>query len=606
MIHDHAAQGAFPSSTGTTFRVWAPKAEQLSLFIEDGPTVPLERDGQGYFQANLRGVRPGARYHYVFPDGRRRADPASRLQEDSVHGPSTVVDLEFGWSDHRWRGVAQEQLVFYEIHLGTFTRDGTLEAVIPRLGALKELGITALELMPVAAFDGTHGWGYDGVLPYAVHAPYGGPRALQRLVDAAHARGLAVFLDVVYNHLGPSGCYLREFGPYFTGRHQTPWGDAVNYDGEDAGPVRRFFIDNALAWVRDFHLDGLRLDAVHGLRDDSPRHVVAELNEEVLALADGLGRQVHVVAESDLNDPVVVQAVGEGGWGLAAQWNDDFHHALHALLTGERAGYYADFGEVEHLAKAYSEAYVLTGQLSHFRKRPHGQPALGLPGRRFVVAAQNHDQIGNRALGDRLAASLPPEALRLAAAATILSPFLPLLFMGEEYGEPAPFQYFTSFPDGQLGRAVSEGRRREFEGFAWRVEVPDPQDTATFERSRIDFSLAEREPGSTLRAFHRAALAQRRAVPSLAEDAQETVETTLFPPGRSLLVRRRGALADAILALNLSPERVAIEEPRGRWRVALDSWAPEFAGPSSWALTTEVEDRLVLGPWHAALLVRLA
>ncbi|MBI5542762.1 MAG: malto-oligosyltrehalose trehalohydrolase [Deltaproteobacteria bacterium] len=605
MSYEQAAQGAFPNGEGTIFKVWAPHADWLAVVVEGGPTVPLARLPEGWFEGTLAGIGPGARYSYELPGGRRRPDPASRLQEDSVHGPSTVIDLGYSWTDQSWRGVSLERLVFYEIHVGTFSPEGTLEEIIPRLGELRELGVTALQLMPVAAFDGPHGWGYDGVMPYAVHAPYGGPRALQRLVNAAHAQGLAVFMDVVYNHLGPSGNYLREFGPYFTDRHQTPWGEAVNYDGAGVGPVREFFIDSALAWVRDFHVDGLRLDAIHGIRDDSPRHFVAELNERVLALGQRLERQVHVIAESDLNDPVVVQRASEGGWGLAAQWSDDFHHALHALLTGERDGYYADFGDVEDLAKAYTEAFVLTGQHSVFRQRAHGRSAVGLPGRRFVVAAQNHDQIGNRPLGDRLAASLPPEALRLAAAVTVFSPFLPLLFMGEEYAEPAPFQYFTSFSDPELGRSISEGRRAEFGRFHWAgVQVPAPQASQTFERSRIDFARGQAEPGASMRRFYRAALSLRRALPALAEDRQDRVSATLFPPHRVLVIRRKAELSQALLVLNFAPERACVQAPEGRWRVELDSWDPTFAARNRWALQG-VAERIELGPWHAALLVEV-
>lgn len=650
MSRQHAAQGAFPTEKGTTFRVWAPRTKAMSIELDSGRSFPMRRDSAGFFETTLAEARVGTRYAYLFPDGRRRADPASRLQEGSVHGPSTVVDLAYPWTDSAWGAPPLERLVFYEIHPGTFTAEGTLDAIIPRLPALSDLGVTALQLMPVAAFDGRWGWGYDGVLPYAVHGPYGGPRALQRLVDAAHAQGLAVFVDVVYNHLGPSGNYLREFGPYFTNRYSTPWGEAVNYDGADVGPVRDFFIDNALAYVRDFHADGLRLDAVHGIFDDSPRHVLRELNERIQAWASERGRTVHVIAESDHNDPVVVRPETEGGWGLAAQWSDDFHHALHALLTGERDGYYADFGTVEDLAKSLREAFVVTGQRSRYRGRPHGRSAAGIPGRRFVIASQNHDQIGNRALGDRLAASLPPEALRLAAAATLLSPSLPLLFMGEEYAEPAPFQYFTSFPDAELGHAVSEGRRREFEGFAWGGHVPDPQDPATFARSHIDFALADREPHAAMRRFYKAALKLRRDVPALREDRRERIDVECVE-GRAIRLRRRSEEDEALLVLNVSAGTTIVPLPPGRWRVALDSWARTFAGEGRWALrhsfrncdcesvqperietesraprlracgatlgvtgdtpseigkdaVRQPEDRLELGPWHAALLLR--
>ncbi len=396
------AQGAFPDAEGTTFRVWAPRAESLELLVEGRSPVVLERDRDGYFAAHVAGVRAGDRYQYRFADGRIRPDPASRLQDGSVHGPSTVVELAFDWTDAAWRGLPLQSLVIYELHIGTFTSEGTLDALTRHLPELVKLGITAIELMPVAAFDGPRGWGYDGVQPYAVHAPYGGPKALQRFVDACHRHGLAVLLDVVYNHLGPAGNYLRDFGPYFTDRHGTPWGEAINYDAEGSAHVRSYVIENALMWVRDFHLDGLRLDAVHSIFDDSAPHLLKELNERVQAQAKTAGREVHVIAESDLNDPKLVERVENGGYGLASQWTDDFHHSLHTVLTAERTGYYADYRGLPDLARVYREAFVYSGQHSAFRKRPHGRSARGLPGRRFTVAAQNHDQVGNRAIGDSL------------------------------------------------------------------------------------------------------------------------------------------------------------------------------------------------------------
>ncbi|MFN7133753.1 MAG: malto-oligosyltrehalose trehalohydrolase, partial [Myxococcales bacterium] len=417
-------QGAFVGADGTTFRVWAPNTDRLELLVEGRPPVALSRDADGLFEAHVPGVRAGDRYVYRFPDGRQRPDPASRLQEESVHAQSTVVDPAFDWTDRDWKGVPLEDLILYELHIGTFTREGTLDAIHRHLPELKKLGVTAIELLPVAAFDGPRGWGYDGVQPYAVHAPYGGPAALRRFVDACHRHGLGVYMDVVYNHMGPAGNYLRDFGPYFTDRHSTPWGEAINYDAEGSRHVRAWVVENALMWIRDFHCDGLRLDAVHGIYDDSPTHLLKELNDEVQALAKGLGREVHVIAESDLNEPKLIERVENGGYGLSSQWTDDFHHSLHTLLTGERSGYYADYGGLKDLARVFREAFVYAGQYSEFRKRHHGRSARGLPGRRFTVAAQNHDQVGNRATGDRLTASLPPEALRFAAAATVLSPFV--------------------------------------------------------------------------------------------------------------------------------------------------------------------------------------
>ncbi|HEX7125217.1 MAG TPA: malto-oligosyltrehalose trehalohydrolase, partial [Thermodesulfobacteriota bacterium] len=480
--------GATPLPDGrVAFRVWAPRCRSLEVEVTPAGGAPVRvaaaRDAEGYYEAVVEGG-PGLRYRYVLDGERARPDPAARALPDGVHGAAEVVDMgAFVWSDAAWRGRPLHEYVVYELHVGTFTPEGTFEAVIGRLADLRALGVTAIELMPVASFPGDRNWGYDGVGLYAPQRSYGGPEGLARLVDACHEQGLCVVLDVVYNHLGPEGNYLAEFGPYFTDRHKTPWGDAVNFDGPDSAPVRRFVVENAVRWVTEFHVDALRLDAVHGIVDDSPVHILRELNDAVQRAARRAGRAVHVIAESDLNDRRVIDRVSAGGYGLAAQWSDDFHHALHALVTGERSGYYADFGRVDQLVKAYTEGFVYTGQRSTYRGRPHGTPSRDLPGERFVVFAQNHDQVGNRALGDRL----PREARPLAAFCILLSPYTPLLFMGEEYGEDAPFQFFTDHVDAEIADATREGRRREFAAFAQFAgeEVPDPQDPATFARSKL-------------------------------------------------------------------------------------------------------------------------
>ncbi len=595
--------GALLGRDGTLFRVWAPRAESLELLVEGERPTPMRRGPQGRFELHRSGVRVGARYQYRFADGRARPDPASRLQEGSIHGPSTVVDPGFDWSDRHWEGPELARMLFYELHVGTFTPQGTLASAQRRLPQLAELGVTAVELMPLSAFDGPRGWGYDGVQPWAVHQGYGGPKALQQFVDAAHALGLSVFLDVVYNHLGPSGSYQREFAPYFTDRHQTPWGDAVNFDGPQSQQVREYFVENALYWLRDYHLDGLRLDAVHGIIDASPVHVVRQIAERVERLSKEVKRRLVVIAESDLNEPKLVLPRDQGGWGVSAQWSDDFHHSLHTLLTGERTGYYQDFGALEDLAKAYRESFVMDGQLSRFRGRPHGASARGIPGRRFVVASQNHDQVGNRALGDRLSEKLDPAALKLAAAATLLSPFLPLLFMGEEWAEKAPFQYFTSFEDRQLGRAVSEGRRKEFAGFKWSGEVPDPQASETFERSRLDWSRRESPEGARMLGYYRRLIALRQQHPALSSDKSEDREVSLS--GRTLLLQRRGRGREALLCLVFSAEGEKVALPEGRWRPVLDSWAPEHSGTTQFSLPAlAISGSLCLGPWHAAMFER--
>ncbi|GIW39662.1 MAG: malto-oligosyltrehalose trehalohydrolase [Candidatus Binatia bacterium] len=492
------------------FSVWAPGSERVSLRLADGREVPLEKRPDGVREARVRGVGPGTRYAFLL-EGRARPDPTSRFQPEGVHGWSEIVDPSaFSWSDRDWTGLGCEDLVLYELHVGTYTEEGTFEAILPHLRALRELGVTALELMPVAEFPGRRNWGYDGVLPYAPHGAYGGPDGLRRLVDAAHAERLGVFLDVVYNHLGPEGNYLGEFGPYFTDAYRTPWGAALNFDGPDSDEVRRYFLDNALYWMHEFHVDGLRLDAVHAIFDFGAIPFLEELASRVREEAERLGRRFLLIAESDRNDPRLVRPPRRGGYGLDAVWNDDFHHALHAALTGERDGYYADFGSVEHLAKAFRDRFVYDGVYSRYRRRRHGAPAGDVPASRFVVFAQNHDQVGNRALGERLSRLVCFERLKLAAALVLLSPYVPLLFMGEEYGETNPFLYFVSHGDPELLSAVREGRKREFAAFGWTGEIPDPGSAGTFLASKLDHSRAGQEPHATLRRLYGELLGLRR------------------------------------------------------------------------------------------------
>jgi maltooligosyltrehalose trehalohydrolase len=531
------------------WRVWAPRARRVELVLRDGGQrrpYAMESEERGYFRLTRADVPEGQRYAYRLDGGPERPDPASLWQPEGVHGPSAVLRPErFDWKDKNWKGLPREDLVFYELHVGTFTPEGTFDAVIPRLEALRALGVTALELMPVGQFPGMRNWGYDGVFPYAVQHSYGGARGLQRLVDACHARGLAVFLDVVYNHLGPEGNYLNEFGPYFTDRYKTPWGPAVNYDGPGSDPVREFALANARMWVEDFHLDGLRVDAVHAVFDLGPRHILRALKETADEAARKAGRAVHVIAESDLNDVRLLLPPERGGYGLDAQWSDDFHHAVHTHLTGERQGYYQDYGRVEDLARVMEEPFLVAGVYSPHRDRTHGAPSGGLSGDRFVVSAQNHDQVGNRARGERLAALVPVGAQRLAACLTLLSPHLPLLFMGEEYGEDNPFLFFCSFGDGPLVQAVREGRRREFEAFAWQGEVPDPQAESTFAASRLSWSWPEGTPRAGLRRLYRDLLAARREWPALRDFRDRKARLLPGAEGGQVLELLRGGPAAA-------------------------------------------------------------
>jgi maltooligosyltrehalose trehalohydrolase len=493
----------------------------VELVLLDGArrrAFPMRREEGGLFLYTLRGVPEGQRYFYRLDGGPERPDPASRWQPEGVAGPSAVLrTADFRWSDGGWRGVRRPDLAFYELHVGTFTPAGTFEAVIPRLPALRELGVTAVELMPVGQFPGGRNWGYDGVFPYAPQDSYGGPHGLQRLVDACHAAGLAAFLDVVYNHVGPEGNYLPEFGPYFTDRYRTAWGPAFNYDDAGCDAVRDFVLDNARVWLGEYHFDGLRLDAVHAIFDLGPRHILRELQEAADEVGRRRGWPAHLVAESDLNDVRLLLPPGRGGYGLGTQWSDDFHHAVHAFLTGERQGYYEDYGDVNDLARAFGRPFLFDGVYSRHRGRRHGSSAAGVEGDRFVVCVQNHDQVGNRARGDRLGTLLDGPRRRLSASLLLLAPHLPLLFMGEEYGEENPFPFFCSFADPGLVENVRAGRRREFAAFAWQGEVPDPQAEATFARARLSWSWPDGGPRAALRRLYADLLAARRRWPALAD-----------------------------------------------------------------------------------------
>jgi maltooligosyltrehalose trehalohydrolase len=488
--------GATLSPHGCEFRVWAPAAKQVTLRLMQGPAsrdLAMEREDDGHFVLQAD-AHAGDRYFYIVDNGTPVPDPVSRLLPEGVHGLTEIVDPHiFEWRDQQWRGLGLEEYVIYELHIGTFTEQGTFDAAIEKLSYLKKLGISVIEIMPVAAFPGTRNWGYDGVSLYAVQASYGGPKGLKRLVDAAHQAGMAVILDVVYNHLGNEGNYLRMFGPYFTDKHKTPWGEAVNYDQPGCEGVRRFVVENALYWIREYHLDGLRLDAVQTIKDDSSQHILQEITENVAALAQEEERKICLIAESDENDARIIQARSQGGHDLDAVWSDDFHHAVHAFFTGERQGYYQDFGKPQQIARALQHGFVFQGEPFRFwGGRPRGTSSRQVPAPAHVICIQNHDQVGNRAQGERLTALIPRGARMVAAALLLLTPETPLLFMGQEFDETNPFQFFTDYGDPTLQKAVSEGRRHEFKDFDFK-DVPDPQHPATFERSRLNWKLTEGE-----------------------------------------------------------------------------------------------------------------
>jgi maltooligosyltrehalose trehalohydrolase len=540
-----------------------------------------EKDG--YHQATLEGVEPGSLYLYRLDDRIERPDPASRFQPLGVHGSSQVIDPDFPWEDGGWFGLPLKDYVLYELHVGAFSSPGTFEGVIFHLDELKDLGITAVELMPVAQFPGNRNWGYDGVYPFAVQDSYGGPAGLKKLVNACHQKGLAVVLDVVYNHLGPEGNFLRDFGPYFTDRYKTPWGEAVNFDGPYSDEVRRFFIENALSWITDFHLDALRLDAIHAILDFSAQPFLEDLALAVKEQAEHLNRQVHLIAESDLNDTRPIRARDLGGYALDAQWNDDFHHALHTLLTEEQTGYYCDFGKVRDLAKAWRNGYIYDGEHSLYRRRRHGNSSRSIPAQRFVVFSQNHDQVGNRMLGERLSSLVPWEGLKMAAGAVLLSPFIPLLFMGEEYGETAPFQYFISHSDPDLVEAVRRGRRQEFSAFEWQGETPDPQSEETFRRCKLNHNLRREEGHRILREFYRELIRLRKRLSPLALLSREHLEALVLEEEKVLWVRRWRGEEEVFIAFNFGQSRISVSLPvgEGSWRKEIDSEDEEWKGRGS-------------------------
>lgn len=524
-----------------TFKVWAPERRRVHV-VADGHRLAMQQREGGWWEISDVAAQAGTRYGYSLDGGDVRPDPRTRSQPDGVLGLSEVIDDSvYGWGDGAWRGMRLAGAVLYELHTGTFSPPGTFEGIIERLPHLVSLGIDAIELMPVAAFSGSRGWGYDGADLFAPHHAYGGPASLKRLVEACHAAGLGIVLDVVYNHLGPVGNFLSEFGPYFSDRHHTDWGAAFNFDGPASDEVRRFVIDNALMWIRDYHIDGLRLDAVHAIVDQSPLHLLEQLAQEVEALGVELHRVTFVVAESDLNDPRLVRGRDAGGYGLAAAWADDWHHALHAALTGERTGYYEDFGSLEVLGKALRQAWVHDGAWSAHRQKTRGRKASGLSSESFVIAVQNHDQIGNRPTGDRLGALVDEDALKAAAALLLMAPFTPMLFQGEEWAASSPFQYFTDHADPELGEAVRDGRRREFAAFDWPPEAfPDPQDPTTFDRSKLVWDEIDEPFHRRMLEWYRGLIELRRRLPVPREGAGAGIRVQVDDDARRLVFERDG------------------------------------------------------------------
>ncbi len=579
------------------FEVWAPKAESAVSLLIDDERRTMEPAHGGWWHTE-QPAHNGTRYFFAIDGAEPRSDPRALRLPDGPEGAAEVFDMAvFKWTDSLWRGVQLPGSVIYELHVGTFTPEGTLDAAIARLDHLVLLGVDMVEVMPLATFPGRYGWGYDGVGLYAVHEPYGGPDAFCRFVDACHGRGLGVCLDVVYNHLGPSGNHLSEFGPYFTNRYGTPWGDALNLDDADSDTVRRFIIDNALMWLHDFHVDGLRLDAVHALFDDRAITLLEELASEVGALSASVGRPLWLIAESDRNDPLTVAPREAGGMGLDAQWADDVHHALHTLLTGETQGYYADFAAPGALVKVLEGVFLHDGTYSSFRRRTHGRPVdrARTPGSRFVVSLQNHDQVGNRAMGDRLSAQLSPGLLACGAVLLLTGPGTPMLFMGEEWGASTPWQYFTDHTDPGIAEAVRRGRRDEFASHGWeRRDVPDPQADRTAERSRLDWSEVGQEPHASLLRWYAALIQLRRERPDLGDPRLDRVRVVHDEAARTVVMHR----GEHVVVVNLSDEsrRVAWDRTGPESPAVVLAYAPDRTQVLDATVELPAESAVVLGP----------
>jgi maltooligosyltrehalose trehalohydrolase len=569
----------------------------------------MEKDEKGYWRVVLSGIQPGTLYLYRLNGSILRPDPASCFQPEGVHGPSQVIDhLRFKWEDKKWKGLPAGKMIIYELHVGTFTKEGNFQAVIPRLDELKELGVNAIELMPVSQFPGSRNWGYDGAYPYAVQNSYGGPEGLKKLVDAAHQKGIAVILDVVYNHIGPEGNYFSSFGPYSDAQHKTPWGDAFNFDGAYSDEVRNFFIENALSWMQEFHVDALRLDAIHGIYGFSTKPFLEELAEVVDNFSKKKKRKYYLMAESDLNDVRVTRPRELGGHGIDVQWCDDFHHALHTLITGEKIGYYVDFGIVEQFVKTISEGFIYSWEYSLFRHRRHGSSSRDVPADQFIVFSQNHDQAGNRMLGERLSRLTSFEGLKLAAGAVMLSPYIPLIFMGEEYAEDSPFLYFVSHSNPELIKIVREGRRKEYAGFhPEEGKFPDPMAEETFLRSKLSWRKRREGKHGVMLALYRALIKLRLKVPALSHLSKKNMEVRGLEKDRLVWMRRWHKKSQVFCVFNFNPGEKSVKAnlPPGRWKKILDSSDENWAGPGSSLPQALVSgDKINMKPFSFALYMK--
>jgi maltooligosyltrehalose trehalohydrolase len=529
----------FLSGGYARFLLWAPLSKMVEIVVNEKQFLRPEMVGSGYWEVYTEGIKPGDTYQVKLDNRIIMPDPVSLSQPEGVHGPSRAVDMEsFKWEDEQWKGISNKELIFYELHTGTFSEQGNFEGIIKKLDYLTGLGVTAVEIMPVAQFPGSRNWGYDGVFPFAVQNSYGGATGFQKLVNACHQNGLAVILDVVYNHLGPEGNYLNEYGPYFTDKYKTPWGKAINFDDEWCDGVRRYFIENMLMWFRDFHVDGLRLDAVHAIKDFGAKHILRELKENASKLTDITKKNYILAAEVDLNDVRYINSPEKGGYGLDMQWCDEFHHSVHALVTGEQNGYYSDFGELWQLEKTFNSAYVYDGIYSPHRKKTFGSRTEGLQGNKFIVFVQNHDQVGNRMLGERLSTLVDFETLKLAAGAMFISTYNPLIFMGEEYGETNPFLYFISHTDEELVNLVRKGRREEFKEFMYAANIPDPQSSDTFKKSKLAWDYSDTKKEMLLK-YYKKLIELKKNHPVWKNSGRKDIYAEILPESKGILYTKK-------------------------------------------------------------------
>lgn len=589
----------FNAKSEAEVAIWSPLQENVQLVLSGGKTIELTKDEFGYWKAVTTEIKEGDLYKVSLGEDKVFPDPASVSQPDGVHGFSKAINIQdFEWRDNNWKNIPLEEYVLYELHTGTFTAEGTFEALEEKLPYLKELGINAIEIMPVSQFPGGRNWGYDGVFPYAVQNSYGGAEGLKHLVQACHEQGLAVILDVVYNHLGPEGNYLGAFGPYFTDKYNTPWGNAINFDDEWCDGVRKYFIENVLMWFRDFHIDALRMDAVHAIKDFSPTHILREIKQHVNKLMAATGRTHYLIVELDLNDNRFINPLDQQGFGMDAQWVDEFHHALRVTAGEERSGYYSDFNGLVHLAKSYKDAYVFDGQYSPHRKKTFGIKAENNPGKQFVVFSQNHDQVGNRMLGERTSTLVSFEMQKLMAATVLVSPYLPMLFMGEEYGEPHPFLYFVSHTDPELAEAVRKGRKAEFAAFHSQGEAPDPVDEKTFEESKLQWDLLNQQPQQTMLEYYKTLISLRKQEAALRNLNRHHLNVEENEENQTLLLHRWHEGDHILCLMNFSKEQQQATLPtyQNDWQKLLDSADSKWMGPTATDTTASGDSTVTIQP----------